>query len=236
MKVYFVYAKMTDAEYAHYNRYGQYDVFIEGKHMEDYYVVLWGFTTSKKILKEFFTQRTISNRYYAKGVNMDDVEFDKFMMDKFRYELLPYAYDMNNTIGDKGGYLIENTAAIIYSKNLPEKEHYCMRISTRYEYDFIVNNCGEILSCRMSNFFLKYSLPMSIDIFKDPLREFLERSGYLLEALTYHPLSVEYMNENPRMREAYKEMEMGSIQRNDECSMLKLLYITFSEMFYERVE
>ena len=236
MKVYLIYAFMPESEYFRANLYGQYDIFKEGKCIDDMNIVLWGFTTSKKIYKKFFQQRTVKNRYFTKEVSMNDTDFDNFSASNRRYELLPYAYDMDNTIGDEDGYFIEYNPAIIYSDSLPEKEHYCMRISTRYEYDYIANNCGEILSCRISNLFEAYPMCLSTKIFKNPMREFLDRSGYLLEALTYHPLSIEYMNANEKVRTAYTYLMNYQPVRKNECSMLKLLYITFPEMFYERTK
>lgn len=241
MRVYLIYGVMDQYTQSQSNCYGQYDIFKSGKTIDSLSYVLWGFTDKKKIRDKFFKERPVKNRYYEKIVTMEESQYSTFMMDHFRYELLPIAFDIRENIGTRSGYLRYNSEFGIARKasiSKEEKPFFQFRISTRAEYDFISHNLGEICSMYKSIFFKKHAdeLPLDSSIFTEPVRSFLNRRSYMADVYSYHPYMNQYLKANPEEDAKYKYwLEKGmndSDYFEDEFSMLKVYYLTYKEMIF----
>ena len=226
MNVYMIYAIMSDNDLKLADRYGQYDIFRLGKRFDDRVAVLWGFTDSKKIKNRFLTERPVKNRYLIKKMEMSESEYSTFMMDNFRYELLPAFLDTRQNIGAKTGYMLSDPCMKTKVSN-EDLDNYTNKVITKYEYDYITNNAGEICTYMEYALFSKIKLPLDITVFTFPVRVLLELTNYQMYSYMYSSgISAEKIHTLTGDREVHPY---------DIFSIADLFYYVFAEMIYREV-
>lgn len=224
MTVYFIYAFMNQHDLMLANRYGQYDIFKQSKELDGLNCVLWGFTSSKKIKNQFLEERPIARRYIVEKKEMQVWEYGEYMMDHFRFELLPAYLDTRRNIGPKSGYQISE----VMKTKIPEAEetHHIKRIVTKYEFDYVVNNMGEICTTMESDLYGKLKLPSDISIYAKPLAKLMELMNFELEMSIY---------QLPFHEVHTVEQIKRTMNVKDTFSIANIFYHVFAEMIYREV-
>lgn len=238
MTVYMVYVLMNEHEYKIANRYGQYDLFQtkNGRFIDGVYCTLWGFTDSKEIKKRFLEERDIHRRFLIQKKELSESEYSNFMMDYFRFELLPIYFDNRRNIGEKSGFQKD---FIIKTKiDKLEEDDYVNRIATKYEFDFIANNLGEICTSIEKRLFTS-NLPMNPNVFVSPIRDILKLMCYDYLSVIYNPNASKYLleaNLKGDILDICKYFTGDKIEGlQDLFSMSRLFYHVFAEVIYREV-
>ena len=224
MTIYFIYAFMSQHDLVRVNRYGQYDIFKHSKELDGLNCVLWGFTDSKKIKNQFLEERPVTRRYIVEKKEMSESEYSNYMMDHFRFELLPAYLDKRINIGSKSGY--QNTTVMKTRVSDAENDFYIKRIITKYEFDYIVNNMGEICTTMEEDVYAKITLPVDISVYVSPVAKLMELMNFEFEMTVYQlPFNTVHA------RDQIKRIT----NVRDTFSIANLFYYVFAEMIYREV-
>lgn len=131
MKVYFAYLTLLEERYLKDGNLSSilersFPVQTNGR----FITILYGWTTSKKIMKEFLQIRNVNGKeiYQIRKVNYDDDEAQTFMNDRslFDYEITMEEYETHSDTWNK---------------------HDTIKIpTTGFEYNYITNNISELMS------------------------------------------------------------------------------------------
>jgi len=238
MRVYLIYAVMPEAIFRQVNRYGQYDTFLygNGKNLDGTYCVLWGFTDRKKYKERFLHERPVKHRFLIQEKEVSESEYSNFMMDYFRYELLPTYLDQRINIGERSGF---QTIRRMTTKLEPKEESfYTNKIMTKYEYDYLVNNLGEICTDIEKNMVDHPILPVDSTVFSSPVKTVLDFLNYNQLCRIYHPNGPKYLIHKKEQGEDVDFRDFtGSKERpsdsTDLFSMRGLFYTVFAEVTYK---
>ena len=186
------------------NRYGQYDLFKHSKELDGLSCALWGFTDNKDIKNQFLIERPIARRYIVEKKDMTESEYSNFMMDHFRFELLPAYLDSRIDIGPKSGY-------------------------TKYEFDYVVNNLGEICTEMECQLFGTLEIPGDKDVYAAPVAKLMELTNFEYQMMTYQlPFSTTIKFTPDIIRRASENL-------HDVFSIASIFYHVFAEMIYREV-
>lgn len=227
MVVYFIYAFMNQHDLRIANRYGQYDLFKHSKELDGLSCALWGFTDNKDIKNQFLIERPIARRYIVEKKDMTESEYSNFMMDHFRFELLPAYLDSRIDIGPKSGY----TKSEVMKTKVPKKElsNYMKRIVTKYEFDYVVNNLGEICTEMECQLFGTLEIPGDKDVYAAPVAKLMELTNFEYQMMTYQlPFSTTIKFTPDIIRRASENL-------HDVFSIASIFYHVFAEMIYREV-
>lgn len=238
MRIYLIYAIMTEEIFQKGNRYGQYDAFLygNGKNLDGSYCVLWGFTDRKKYKERFLQERPVKHRFLIQEKEVSEAEYSNFMMEYFRYELLPTCLDQRINIGERSGF---QTVRRMTTRVSPEEESfYSNKIMTKYEYDYLANNLGEICTDIEKNLVNHPILPVDSNVFSSPVKTVLDFLNYNQLCRIYHPNGPKYLihrkeqGENIDFRDFTRSNEKPS-DATDLFSMKNLFYTVFAEVIYK---
>lgn len=227
MVVYFIYAFMNQHDLKIANRYGQYDLFKHSKELDGLSCALWGFTDNKDIKNQFLIERPIARRYIVEKKDMTESEYSNFMMDHFRFELLPAYLDIRIDIGPKSGY---SKSEVMKTKVLKkELSNYMKRIVTKYEFDYVVNNLGEICTEMECQLFGALEIPGDKDVYVAPVAKLMELTNFEYQMMTYQlPFSTTIKFTPDIIRRASENL-------HDVFSIASIFYHVFAEMIYREV-
>ena len=155
---------------------------------------------------------------------MTESEYSNFMMDHFRFELLPAYLDNRINIGPKSGY----TKSEVMKTKVPKKElsHYMKRIVTKYEFDYVVNNLGEICTEMEFQVFSSLDIPGSKDVYVGPVAKFMELTNFEFQMMAYR---LPFL---PGMSYAIRKVSQNL---HDVFSIASIFYHVFAEMIYREV-
>ena len=145
------------------------------------------------------------------------------MMDHFRFELLPAYLDKRINIGSKSGY--QNTTVMKTRVSDEENNFYIKRIITKYEFDYIVNNMGEICTTMEEDLYAKMTLPVDISVYVSPVAKLMELMNFEFEMALYQFAKYVYATENVT--------RITNVR--DTFSIANLFYYVFAEMIYREV-
>ena len=238
MRIYLIYAVMSEEIFRQVNRYGQYDTFLygNGKNLDGTYCVLWGFTDKKKYKDRFLYERPVKHRFLVQEKEVSESEYSNFMMDYFRYELLPTYLDRRINIGERSGF----QASRRMTTRVEEKEEafYTNRMMTKYEYDYLVNNLGEICTDIEKNMVNHPILPVDTIVFSSPVKAVLDFLNYNQLFRIYHPYGPRYLIHKKEQGEDVDFRDFTSSKERpsdtmDLFSMRGLFYIVFAEVTYK---
>lgn len=237
MKVYLIYAIMQEDVFHRANHYGQYDNFLygNGKTIDGAYCVLWGFTDRKKYKDRFLFERPVKHRFLVQEKEVEESEYSNFMMDYFRYELLPTYLDERFNIGERDGF--QAVSRMMTRVEKQEESFYCNRIMTKYEYDYLVNNLGEICTEIERLAVSEPSLPIVSTIFQEPLRSILMFFGYDQLCRIYHPNGPKFLIQQKErgIDVTFQDFLPGTESSPDSrnlFSMRGLFYFVFADVIY----
>ena len=149
------------------------------------------------------------------------------MMDHFRFELLPAYLDSRIDIGPKSGY----TKSEVMKTKVPKKElsNYMKRIVTKYEFDYVVNNLGEICTEMEYQVFGTLEIPGDKDVYAAPVAKLMELTNFEYQMMTYQlPFSTTIKFTPDIIRRASENL-------HDVFSIASIFYHVFAEMIYREV-
>lgn len=185
MKVYIIHA-IIDDNILYDNDFGQYDIFRDkGVGQNGLLCVMYAFTSEKSHLNRFLSERPVKGRYEYRVKKMSKEEFEEFRNDHYKLELRSIYLEIRPST-----YVTFDKYTSHIMDTLPEGEcpdNYVTRMMTLYELSVVTHNYDLIDTERKDKFFELHAdhLPYDIDIFIEPLRRFLEYSGYLYDMLIY---------------------------------------------------
>lgn len=225
MIVYFIYAFINQHDLNIANRYGQYDLFKHSKEIDGLSCALWGFTDNKDIKNQFLEERPVPRRYIVEKKDMSESEYSNYMMDHFRFELLPAYLSTKIEIGPKSGYNKTDVMKTKVSKK--ETSEYMKRIVTKYEFDYVVNNLGEICTAMEGHLFGSLEIPGDKNVYVAPVAKLMELTNFEFQMMVYQlPFS-------PRCTP--EVIRRASQNLNDVFSVASIFYHVFAEMIYREV-
>ena len=241
-KIYLVYLTMDEATLRRANEYGQYtDIMIDGKFVNDRWVILWAWTDRKSYLRAFLESRPVKNRYFIKEIELGDFNdvglpdsTYKLWENLKRNEIFPCAletvYDIKTS-----SYCLKSP--VIYKDDDREMTSTCKKVwMTGQEFDYIFDNSGEITQTRAETFINENAdiLPYDPRIFSSEVQEMLFDIGYSIDILTYHPYALPLMVQDDSLRILYntymKRDADGEII--PQYSDYKLFLITYRDIIY----